>query len=165
MKYYLGLGGNIGDSKAIFGKALGLIAQKGLGEIILKSSLYETEPVGGPEQSWYLNAVVVLESGLSPEKMREGLAAIEEELGRKRDQSAPNSPRTLDLDILMADDIIVNAPELTVPHPRMAGRRFALAPLAEVAPDLVHPVLKKRVLDLLGECGDRSQVRKLGEKF
>jgi len=165
MKYYLGLGGNIGDTKKIFRKALELIEQKGLGRVVLKSSLYETEPKGGPEQRWYWNAAVAVESGLSPEKMMSGLTGVEEALGRKRNRSTSNAPRTIDLDILLADAIIVNAPELTIPHPRMAGRNFALEPLAEIAPEAVHPVSKKRVCDLLLESGDRSQVKKTGERL
>ena len=125
MKYYLGLGGNIGDTKKILRKALEMIEQKGLGRVVIKSGLYETEPKGGPKQRCYLNAAVVVESGLGPDKMMSGLIEVEEELGRKRNPSITNAPRTIDLDILMADAIIVNAPELCIPHPRMAGRNFA----------------------------------------
>ena len=165
MKYYLGLGGNIGDTKKIFGKALELIEQKGLGRVVLKSSLYETEPKGGPKQKWYLNAAVVVESDLSPQKMMSGLLEVETELGRKRNRSTPNAPRNIDLDILLADAIIVNAPELCIPHPRMIERNFVLEPLAEIAPEAVHPVSKKRVCDLLLESGDRAQVKKTGERL
>jgi 2-amino-4-hydroxy-6-hydroxymethyldihydropteridine diphosphokinase len=165
MRYYLGLGGNIGDTKSYFKKALEMIAQKGLGGVVLKSSLYETEPLGGPEQRWYLNAAVAVESSLSPEKMMGGLREVETELGREKTRPVPDAPRVIDLDILLADDIIMDTPELTIPHARMTGRRFVLEPLSEIAPETVHPVKKKRVCDLLLESGDRAQVKKTGERF
>jgi 2-amino-4-hydroxy-6-hydroxymethyldihydropteridine diphosphokinase len=165
MKYYLGLGGNLGDSRKFFRQALELIEKKGLGKVGLKSALYQTEPVDAPGQPWYWNAAVLVESGLEPEAMMAGLLAVEAELGRSKDRKSRNQARSIDLDILLADDIIIKTPELSVPHPRMAQRKFALEPLLEIAPDAVHPVLKKKIGDLLKETGDKSQVKKTGERL
>jgi len=166
MRYYLGLGSNLGDSKFFLRQAVKLIEEQGLGKIVLKSSLYLTEPKGGPRnQNQYLNAAAAVESSLSPEQMMAALQKIESDLGRTRNPAQPNRPRKIDLDILVADDIIKSEPGLIIPHPRMADRRFVLEPLSEIAPDLIHPVLKKSVLELLRESGDKGQVTKLGEKL
>jgi len=163
MIYFLGLGSNLGDCKANLRRALKLIEEKKLGEVKARSHLYLTEPVGGHEQPWYLNAVAEIESKLKPEQMMSSLLSIEAEMGRKRNPSQKNFPRTIDLDILLAGDKIIQTEKLTVPHPRMALRRFALAPLVEVAGDIIHPLLKKSLREILAGLEDSSQVKKLDE--
>jgi len=165
MRYYLGLGSNLGDSKAYLREALTLIEKQGLGKVIAKSSLYRTEPMGNPNQDWYWNAVVLVESEQGPQEMMKGLLAIEEKLGRKRAQKGKNLPRTIDLDILLADDMIIKGDELIIPHPRMEGRRFVLEPLSELDSNLVHPLLKKTIGELLSELKDSGVVEKVNEKL
>jgi 2-amino-4-hydroxy-6-hydroxymethyldihydropteridine diphosphokinase len=121
------------------------------------SSIYETEPVGYVDQPWFLNMVVEAETSATPDDLLAACLAIERSAGRVR--SFRNAPRTLDLDILLFDGLVVEKPGLTIPHPRMSGRRFVLEPLAELAPNLEHPVLKQTIRSLLASCPDTSQVR------
>jgi 2-amino-4-hydroxy-6-hydroxymethyldihydropteridine diphosphokinase len=119
------------------------------GTIAARSSLYSTEPVGFADQPPFVNAAVTLTTSLAPEALLDLLLAIEHRYGRDRSGDLSNHPRTLDLDLLLVDDIILNSPRLTLPHPVLATRRFVLAPLAEIAPNLHHPVLKKYIAELL----------------
>ena len=145
---YLALGSNLGDRQAHLDRAvLRLRAEPGV-TVLRVSSYYETAPVGGPDgQGAYLNAVAKVETILSPEVFLGRLLDIERSLGRVR--SVPNSPRTLDLDILLFDDVIRASPDPVLPHPRLHERRFVLEPLAEIAPHLFHPLLKRSIADLL----------------
>jgi 2-amino-4-hydroxy-6-hydroxymethyldihydropteridine diphosphokinase len=142
---YLSLGSNLGD------RALNLrvaIAQLGaLGRVTAQSSLYETEPMGLALQPWFLNCVVAMETALMPQQFLARALTIEQELGRRRTQ--PKGPRVIDIDILLFGSSVVEAPELIIPHPAMHERRFVLEPLAELAPDLRHPVLKKTIREML----------------
>ena len=155
---YIGLGANLGQRERTLREAVRRIAQ--LGEITAVSSLYETEPVGFREQPSFLNAVVALETALDPAELMRELLAIEQAMGRQR--TFRNAPRTLDLDVLLVDGIVVEAPGLTLPHPRMHERAFVLVPLAEIAPELVHPVQRQTVSELLDELPDASGVRRSG---
>jgi 2-amino-4-hydroxy-6-hydroxymethyldihydropteridine diphosphokinase len=119
------------------------------GTIVARSSLYSTEPVGFADQPAFVNAAVTLSTSLAPQTLLELLLAIEHRYGRDRSSDLPNQPRTLDLDLLLFDDLILNSPSLTLPHPALASRRFVLAPLAEIAPNLRHPILKKNIAELL----------------
>ncbi len=121
------------------------------------SSLFETEPVGFREQPWFLNAVIEVETRLAPAALLGTCQAIESASGRIR--TFRNAPRTLDLDILLYGNLMMSDPGLEIPHPRMAERRFVLEPLAQIAPALVHPVLKKTIRSLLEACPDSSAVR------
>ena len=124
----IGLGSNVGDRETHLREAVGQL--KSLGRMIRTSSLYETAPVGGPEQDWYLNAVVTLFTELDPRSLLRGLHAIEDLAGRTREVRW--GPRTLDLDLLAYDAITIRTTDLTIPHPRAHERAFVLVPLAEV---------------------------------
>jgi 2-amino-4-hydroxy-6-hydroxymethyldihydropteridine diphosphokinase len=151
---YIGLGANLGDRAATLREAARRLGE--LGTITAVSSFYETEPVGFREQPSFLNAVIALETDLPPAALFDALLAIERDLGRVR--SFRNAPRTLDLDILLQDDLVMDTPELTLPHPRMHERAFVLAPLAEIAPDVRHPVFGSSAAELLAALPDQSGV-------
>jgi len=165
MKYYLGLGSNLGDSKSCLRRALELIEQKNVGKVKARSHLYLTEPIGGPEQPWFLNAAAMVESELKPEEMMRELIGIEAALGRERKPEQRNFPRTIDLDILLVDDMIIKGPEIFIPHPRMRERKFVLLPLAEIAGDLMDPEQKKSLRGVLEGLKDNAQARKLEENL
>jgi 2-amino-4-hydroxy-6-hydroxymethyldihydropteridine diphosphokinase len=137
---YVGLGSNIGDREATLRRAIDLLAETPEIELVGVSAIRETDPVGMTEQPRFLNAAVAVETGLAPGSLLERLLAIERELGRTRD--GPRfGPRTIDLDLLLYGDEIVDEPGLRVPHPRLQERRFALEPLAELAPEIEVPRL------------------------
>ncbi len=151
---YIALGSNLGDKMATCRKALDLLVRAG--RITKVSSFYCTEPVGYPNQDDFINAVVELETGLSPLALLAACHVIEDELGRSR--LVHWGPRPIDLDILLYGDQIVNSAELTIPHPLMAKRGFVLVPLSEIAPQTVHPVLRKKAVDLLNKLNDAHRV-------
>jgi 2-amino-4-hydroxy-6-hydroxymethyldihydropteridine diphosphokinase len=153
---FLGLGSNLGDREAAITGALDRLAARGF-RATLRSSLWLTEPVGGPPQGLFLNAVVGGETELSPEALLEACLGTEREMGRVRAER--NGPRPIDVDILFYGSDRRDVPGLVVPHPRLHERRFVLAPLAEVVPGLVHPVLGLTMADLLARCADPSFVR------
>lgn len=155
---YLVLGSNLGDRAANLRACIAGLEK--LGKIVKTSSLYETEPMELPEQPWFLNCVVQLETTLTPHELLARVQSIEAELGRKRE--IDKGPRTIDVDILLFGDSVVADPILQIPHPAMARRRFVLEPLAEIAPDVVHPVLGKSIRELLAELDQSSgEVRRL----
>ena len=142
---YLGLGSNLGDREANLSQALRLLGQRGVW-VDRVSSIYETEPVGYLEQPRFLNAVCRVSTELGPEELLSLAKEVEGLLGRR--PSFPNAPRPIDVDILFYEDLVMESPELTIPHPRLAERAFVLVPLAEIAPDLVHPALGIEVREL-----------------
>jgi 2-amino-4-hydroxy-6-hydroxymethyldihydropteridine diphosphokinase len=151
---FIGLGSNLGDRTATLRTAIQRL--EALGRITGISSLYETEPVGYLEQPSFLNAVVALETALTPADLLRALLGIERDLGRVR--SFPNAPRTLDLDLLLVDNVILDTPDLTLPHPRLHGRAFVLVPLAEIAAQVVHPGSGKTMQKLLRALPDQGGV-------
>jgi 2-amino-4-hydroxy-6-hydroxymethyldihydropteridine diphosphokinase len=153
----LGLGSNLGDREAAIADALARLRTRGFRARLL-SSLYLTEPVGGPPQGLFLNAVAAGATAASPEALLADCLAVEQELGRVRGE--PNGPRTIDVDILFYGALVRPEPAPIVPHPRLTERRFVLEPLAEILPDLVHPALGASVRELFARCPDRALVRR-----
>lgn len=145
-KVYLGLGSNLGDREHMLQAALDALDAAGV-RIRRVSPVYETEPQDLKEQAWFLNLVAEAETDLFPMQLLNRTARIERQLGRKR--AVPKGPRTIDIDILLYGNFVIDTPRLTIPHPRLAARRFVLAPLADLAPDLRHPVSRRRVRELL----------------
>lgn len=143
----IALGSNLGDRAATLQSAIQQLWQ--LGTVTAVSSFYETDPVGYLDQPQFLNAAALLETTLPPLELLESLLAIERAFGRHRSATVPKGPRTLDLDLLLYGDQVLDTPTLTLPHPAMHERRFVLAPLAEIAPHLRHPVLRRTMRELL----------------
>jgi len=143
---YLSLGSNIGDREANLRAALERLPRPGLG-LLRVSPIYETEPLDYTDQRWFLNLVAEAETSLLPMQLLAHTAKIERELGRVR--TVAKGPRTIDIDILLYGNAVVRTVRLEVPHPRMAERRFVLAPLSDLAPDLRHPVSRSTVREML----------------
>ncbi len=161
---YLGFGSNLGERGENIRAAARQLSERGI-PVHQMSRLYETAPVGDTHQPWFLNSVGEASAGLTPEQVLEVLMEVEFDLGRDRTSSdfRPGGPRCIDLDLLFYGDLQVRQEGLSVPHPRLHERRFVLAPLAEIAPDLIHPVFHRSIRDLLGECGDTSEIHLHGE--
>ena len=147
---YLGIGSNVGDKQANIDKAVRLLKEDKDIDWVGMSSILETEPEGGVPQPRFLNAVIQVKTELLPPDLLSRLKGIERRLGRQKGEA--NAPRTMDLDILFYDDVvIIEGKTLSIPHPRLEKRVFVLKPLSELAPELVHPRLKKTVRTLLEE--------------
>jgi 2-amino-4-hydroxy-6-hydroxymethyldihydropteridine diphosphokinase len=153
---YLSLGSNIGDRAANLNAAIDRL--RVLGEVVAVSSFYETEPVEFIAQAWFLNCAVALDTEKTPQQLLAGIVDIEQQLGRRRGRK--KGPRIIDLDILLFGNSIVDDPGLTIPHPAMHERRFALEPLAEIAPDALHPVLQLTIRELRDALPSEPVVRK-----
>ena len=152
MKYYLSLGGNIGDTPAVLRGALDEINRRA-GQVERVSSFYTTAPWGFSARQDFVNAAAVVESAHAPQEMLEKLMGIEKLFGRERNTDAKGyASRTLDIDIIFAGSQRLNTPLLKIPHPLAHLRRFVLEPMAEIAPDFIHPVLEKTIQRLLEEC-------------
>jgi 2-amino-4-hydroxy-6-hydroxymethyldihydropteridine diphosphokinase len=143
---YLALGSNIGDRSSNLQAGIQSVSAAGV-RILRESPIYETEPVGFTAQRWFLNMVVEAETALFPLQLLTRTGKIERALGRMR--TTLNGPRTIDIDILLYGNAVVRTPQLEIPHPRMHERRFVLAPLADLAPGLRHPVLRQTMRQLL----------------
>lgn len=156
---YLILGSNLGNKQDIISRALTAIESE-IGEIQKKSGYYATEPWGFDTKNEFLNMVCQIETQQSPNQVLDNIHKIESRFGRTRNTGTGYASRTLDIDILFYDDLRLETEELVIPHPRLHERRFTLEPLAETAPDLVHPVLKKSIVEILSDCKDDLKVQK-----
>ena len=150
---YIGVGSNLGNRAENCLRGIEAIDRARGCYVDRHSPLYETEPVGYEDQRWFVNGAVKTRTYLDPEGLLARLRSIEQELGRKP-TGIPFGPRVLDFDILLFEDLIIKIEHLTIPHPELHKRRFVLKPLADIAPDIVHPVLKEKVLTLLGNLKD-----------
>lgn len=154
---YLCLGGNIGDREAFLTEASRRIGERA-GTVKHTSSVYETEAWGVSGQQAYLNCCISIETTLAPEELLRVLLEIEKELGRTRDPWKTYEPRTIDIDLLLYNQLVLEQEHLILPHPRLHLRKFVLIPLNEIAGGYLHPVLNKTIFNLLGECQDTSDV-------
>lgn len=157
VKVYLLLGSNLGERLFLLKQAAGYIETQA-GTIVQYSSIYETKSWGKTDEPDYLNQVLLIKTMLQPHELLAKLLEIELLLGRKREEKWGS--RTMDIDILFYDDMIVNEPELTIPHPQLQNRRFTLEPLVELAPNFIHPVLQKALKKLKDDLQDELQVKK-----
>jgi 2-amino-4-hydroxy-6-hydroxymethyldihydropteridine diphosphokinase len=156
---YLSLGSNVGNREENLRKAIRRLET--IGRITSVSGFYETEPVEFTDQPWFVNCAAAVEVGKTPMQLLCELLRIEQEMGRQRTQK--KGPRTIDIDILLYDELIVNTADLTIPHPAMHLRRFVLEPLAEIASESRHPVLQKTVRELLEELPAGQRVSRKRE--
>jgi 2-amino-4-hydroxy-6-hydroxymethyldihydropteridine diphosphokinase len=150
---YIGLGSNLGDRAAHLRRAVKALGAPSL-QLLRVSPIYETEPVGVAGQPWYLNLVVEAGTSMMPMQLLTRTMHIEREMGRVR--TTPKGPRLIDIDILLFPGAIIHTPTLELPHPRMAERRFVLAPLADLAPGLCHPTLNRTIAELLADAPEQN---------
>lgn len=154
---FLGLGTNLGDRETNLTKAQELI-RKSIGQIDSRSAIYESEPWGFQSENNFLNMVIKVHTSLKPIDLVKEIQIIEGQLGRIR-ESRQYASRTIDIDILLYRNLVIDNPDLIIPHPLIQDRRFVLVPLCEIAPEMVHPVLSKTFVVLLKECRDDREVR------
>ncbi len=159
-----GLGSNLDNRLAALRRAVKMIGDEA-GEVVARSSVWESEPWGFDADEQFLNMVIIVETRLSPARLMKLFSSIEGRMGRRRSGSGQYESRIIDIDILLWEGKIISLPGLEVPHPRLADRRFVLEPLAEVAPDAIHPVMELTVAELLEQCPDNSDVRVSAEQF
>lgn len=155
---YLSLGSNIGNREANLKVAIAALPSAGV-KVIKVSSVYQTQPVDFLDQAWFLNCVVEAETQLLPLDLLQALRAIETKMGSRK--QFPKGPRLIDLDILLYGNAVIETPELQVPHPRLAQRRFVLVPLTEIAPNLRHPRWSGTASELLAATPDNSEVKRV----
>jgi 2-amino-4-hydroxy-6-hydroxymethyldihydropteridine diphosphokinase len=157
---YLCLGGNLGNCFETFKQVCGLIKQQ-VGAIIMQSSLYQSQPWGMDKVPDFFNQVIKVETNISAEELLLILLEIEKKLGRERTEATTYQSRLIDIDILFFNKKMIETATLHIPHPRLHLRKFVLEPLNEIAPDFIHPVLNKTIAELLLDCPDTGQVKKL----
>jgi len=156
---YIGIGSNIGDKLKNCEKAISEILKADRHKLLAKSSLFKTQPIGYTSQDWFVNGVIKIETDLEAHELLRTLKTIESQLGRA--ETLRWGPRTMDLDVLFFDDIEIHTEELQIPHPLIQNRQFVLVPLAEIDRNLIHPVLKKTIQELLTNLNEDQGVEKL----
>ena len=155
---YIGMGSNLGDKVDHYEEAISEILKVDRHKLLAKSSFYKTQPIGYTDQDWFVNGVIKIETDLGPSDLLQTLKAIESRMGRVK--TFPGGPRTIDLDVLFYDETEIHGGALEIPHPRLHERQFVLIPLAEIDPDLLHPVLKKKIRELLEGIQEDQGVEK-----
>ena len=155
-RVYLALGSNLGDRQANIESALKLLDERSV-RVRRVSSLYRTEPIGYIAQPWFVNCAAEVATDLMPLQLLRRCQAIQREMGRR--PGPRNGPRLIDIDILLYENVVMQSPEVTIPHPRMAERRFVLVPLSEIAADAEHPVTRQTVREMLGSAPPAAVVR------
>lgn len=164
-KAIIGLGSNLGDKIGYIQQAYRLLVDTEGITIIKSSSLYESEPVGYKEQDWFVNAVVIVETDLEPYDLLKECHRIEHQLGRERDiKHVIWGPRTIDLDILFYDNVIISNDVLQIPHSQVHLRVFTLKPILEIEPDYVHPVMNEKLSVIFEELQYKEQTRIIGQE-
>lgn len=159
-KVYLLLGGNLGDRFQNIIEAINVIQQQ-IGNIVLRSSIYETKAWGLSQQPDFLNLAILVETKLTPLSLLDATQKIEKDLGRIRHENQKWGARTMDIDILFFNQEIIRTERLVIPHPLMALRKFVLLPLDEIATNYIHPILNQTIYDLNLNCEDQLIVKKL----
>lgn len=153
---FLCLGSNMGDRNAHLERALGELEKRGIARVVTVSPLYKTSPVDYTDQAWFLNGAARVETDLSPRDLLSGLKQVEADLGRDAG-GVRFGPRPIDIDIILYDDLIYDDEVLIIPHPRMHKRAFVLTPLCDIASEIIHPEINKKLRTLLSEIDDASQ--------
>jgi len=153
--YFLSLGSNLGNRDKNLARAARLLGESGV-EILAASSIYLTEPVDKADQPWFANQVLEVRSSIDPPSLLRLAKSIEKKM--KRVPTVAKGPRTIDIDILLAGDTVLDTPDLVIPHPRLAQRNFVLVPLCEIAPKIRHPVLGKTIRELALASADSARV-------
>lgn len=155
MRYFISLGSNLGNRRKNLARAVSLL-KKNCIKIIKTSSLYETFPVGFTAQPWFMNQVLEIETDVQPESFLLLVKRIENIMGREH--AIQKGPRCIDIDILLAENRVVQTDKLQIPHPELAKRNFVLVPLMEISPNTVHPLIQKKIKELCRNCQDTSAV-------
>ncbi len=156
---FIAIGSNMESPAANCRRAMDRLGDSPGMTLLARSSLYRSEPFGKTDQDWFVNAVVRIDTSLSPEELLKACLSIEQEMGRSRSEKW--GPRIIDLDILFYDDLILKLEGLEIPHPGIPERSFVLVPMNEIAPDCIHPQLKKPVRTLLEEMENPQQVKRM----
>ena len=157
-KVYLSLGSNMGDRLDYLFKAIDLIGQR-IGNILKKSSIYETEPWGFNTPNLFLNQVIIIRTSQSPTNILREIKIIEKDIGRKK-RTTEYTSRVVDIDILLFNDLVLEALDLIIPHPHLHKRNFVLVPLNEISPELIHPIFQIAISQLILNCLDKGHISK-----
>ena len=161
MLAYIGFGSNLGNGIRNCRRALEAIGADPRNRLVQCSPLYRTEPVGKRDQGWFINGVAAVETSMPPGELLPFLLSVEDRMGRVRQEKW--GPRIIDLDILFYGDMVLDGNSLRVPHPRIRERRFVLIPLKDIAPDLIHPIFRRNISELLSELKSEEMVLPVSE--